>query len=390
MRAVLLIAAKDLRLRVRDRSVWLTAVVAPLALAATISVALGGLGQGSHVSIAVVDADHGPVGALFVQSLQSPQLRRLITSKPVASPAVAQSLVRTGGVNAAVVVPAGFSERAGSGSADLQVLARADQLLGKGVARAVADGFLAHVAAARLAVATVASLTPEPDAQLLAAVASDAARAEAGDALADRSPGRPVAPATYYGPAMAILFLCFVAGFGARSFLAEQRDGTMARLLAAPVRPMAVLAGKAAATFVVGLASLLVMYGVSALVFHARWGDPVAVVLLCMAAVVAVMAATALITTFARTDEQANGYTGASTFVLALLGGNFIEIYRLPSVLRTVSALTPNGWALRGFSDLAAGAAGVSAVALPLAAVCAFAAVCAGLALRRSPRLVAA
>ena len=130
----------------------------------------------------------------------------------------------------------------------------------------------------------------------------------------------------------------------------------MARLLAAPVRPMAVLAGKAAATFVVGLASLLVMYGVSALVFHARWGDPVAVVLLCMAAVVAVMAATALITTFARTDEQANGYTGAFTFVLALLGGNFIEIYRLPPVLRTVSALTPNGWALRGFSDLAAAA----------------------------------
>src|SRR5437879_11056109 len=103
MRAVLLIAAKDLRLRVRDRSVWLTAVVAPLALAATISVALGGLGQASMSTTGVVAAAPGPGGAPFVRSFQSPRWGGLITPRPAPSPPLPQFLFRTGASKAAVV-----------------------------------------------------------------------------------------------------------------------------------------------------------------------------------------------------------------------------------------------------------------------------------------------
>jgi ABC-2 type transport system permease protein len=300
--------------------------------------------------------------------------------------------VRDGNVNAAIVVPPGFSVRSESSRApDVEVLARPDQLLGEGIARAVADGFMAHVDATRMAVATTASVAPTPsDGGVLAAVAQEAASIEAVDVLADRTPGRAVPPATYYAPAMAILFAFFLAGFGARSFLAERRDNTMARMLAAPVPRGAVIAGKALATFVVGFVSLLVMYLASSVAFHANWGNPVAVVALCASTVASVMAVTALVTTFARTDDQANGYTGIVTFVFGLVGGNFIATYQLPSFLRKLSELTPNGWALRGFSDLAAGTGVVAAVALPLAAVGAFTLVCGGRAMRRAPALVAA
>ena len=42
--------------------------------------------------------------------------------------------------------------------------------------------------------------------------------------------------ATFYGAAMAIMFVFFATQYGALALLGERRDGTLNRLLAAPVR----------------------------------------------------------------------------------------------------------------------------------------------------------
>jgi ABC-2 type transport system permease protein len=385
----LAIAAKDLRLRLRDRSAWITAFAAPLGLAAIISLALGGVGKHPHVTVAVADADHGALAGAFLQTVEAPPLRALMTVDLVPTATVAEAQVRDGRVNGAVLIPAGFSDQAVAAPPKLEVLSRPDQLLGEGIARAVADAFMTRVGAARLAALTTVSLSSQtltPEA--ITGIAQQAAAAEANDPLRGETPGRAVPPATYYAPAMGILFLFFLAGFGARSFLVERSDNTMNRLMAAPVPAWTVVAGKALATFVLGLVSMTVLYGASSALFHASWGNPLAVMALSAAIVAAIMAVTAFVTTLARTDEQANGYTGFVTFVLGLIGGNFIATYQLPPVLRAVSALTPNGWALRGFADLAAGVGTVKSVATPLLAVVAFAVVFGVLALRRSQRLV--
>ena len=58
MRAALLVAATDLRRRLRNRTVLLYGVAAPLVLSWIISLALGGGGSFS-VTIGVADADGG-------------------------------------------------------------------------------------------------------------------------------------------------------------------------------------------------------------------------------------------------------------------------------------------------------------------------------------------
>jgi ABC-2 type transport system permease protein len=179
---------------------------------------------------------------------------------------------------------------------------------------------------------------------------------------------------------MAIFFLFFTVSFGARSILAERRQGTLNRLLASAASPGGVLAGKALAAFTLGTASVLVMWLATTLVFGADWGDPVAVVALTVSSVLSAIGITALVVTLARTDEQAEGYSSLVVFTLA----------QLPELLQRVSLLTPNGWALRGFVDLVADGGGLSTVAVPVAVTLTVGLVTGALALYRARRMVTA
>ena len=55
----------------------------------------------------------------------------------------------------------------------------------------------------------------------------------------------------------------------------------------------------------------------------------------------------------ARTQRQAEGIASIIVFGLALFGGDFFFISSAPSTIKRLALLTPNGWAIRGFTDLA-------------------------------------
>ena len=48
---------------------------------------------------------------------------------------------------------------------------------------------------------------------------------------------RTASSKTYYGASMAVMFVFFAAQFGVLGLLAERRNGTLARMLAAPIAP---------------------------------------------------------------------------------------------------------------------------------------------------------
>ena len=164
----------------------------------------------------------------------------------------------------------------------------------------------------------------------------------------------------------------FAIGFGARGYFLERTGGTLERLAAAPIGPGDDPAGKSLATFVYGVASLGTVAVVTSLAFHADWGPPLVVLALIVALALTLVGLTALVITAARTERQAEGFASILTFGLVLLGGNFVFIGGAPPILRTLALLTPNGWALRAFTDLAGGADWTAAVT-PLMAILAFA-----------------
>lgn len=373
MRSVLLIAAKDVRQRFRDRSALVLVLVAPLVISFLMSSAFGGA-QDLHVTLAVADEDGGPLAEALLGVLASDELGDLFTIDAADSSASAAEAVDDGAADAGLVIPEGFSAAATEGrAAELEVLASVDATLSSAVTRSVVEGFLGEVQATRVAVATaIAGGAPAAELEALverASVAPAALTVEAGDL-----DGRELDLISYYAPGMAVFFVLFAIGFTARSWWVEDEEGTLDRMAAAPIPRAAVLAGKALAVLVYATASLATMAVVTSVLFGARWGPAPAVAAIVVAMALATVALTALVIALTRTEQQAEGLSSMLTFALAILGGSFIFIGSAPEALQRVALLTPVGWMLRGITDLSTGAP-ASAALEPVLAILAFAVV---------------
>jgi ABC-2 type transport system permease protein len=103
---------------------------------------------------------------------------------------------------------------------------------------------------------------------------------------------------------MAVFFLFFTTGFGAISMLRERREGTLARLMVAPVGHGTIVASKALYTFVLGIVSMAVLIIAMRFLLDARWGDPIGVAVLVVTGVFAAMGVQSLVVTLAKTDQN--------------------------------------------------------------------------------------
>jgi ABC-2 type transport system permease protein len=385
--AALLIAAKDARERLRDRSVFLFALVLPLALAFVFSLILGGVDGRSQVfTYGVLDSDRSHVSATFTgEVLPAVTAGGAIAVIPVASIDEARGLVDRGERAAVFVVPAGFGAAVESGRpAEIEVIGDIDNSLGVQVARAVAESFTAELDAVRLSVAA-ASAGAAADPEDLVARATAATNPVA---LADAATGdRELDIKTYLSAGMAVFFLFFTVQFGVLSLLDERRTGTMARLLAAPIGRWSILAAKVLVTFVIGVLSMGALAVATSLLLGARWGDPVGVGVLVVAGVLAATGVMAVVVSLARSVEQASNWQAIIAVVMGVFGGVFFPVSQVGGALATLSYLTPHRWFMQGLADLSGGG-GLGVVWPPALAMVAFAVVTGGIAALRIGKVV--
>jgi ABC-2 type transport system permease protein len=358
----LVIAGNDLRRRIRDRSFLVQGLVAPIAFAAIIGLAFGG-GFDFKATIGIADADGSALSGQVVGALVDGDAAGPLTFRRV-DPARVAAELESGSIDSAIVLPAGFGEAVSSTQpVDLEVVFDASKRITADVTRAVADGLSARFNAGRLAVATALfSGESPPDAATVERLVREAQAVELPITVTFADVQGRYSAVAYFAPSMAILFLFFTLGAGARSLITERSDGTLSRIRSAPVSDTAILLGKTGGVLVLGLVSLLVVWAVTSLVFQAPWGDPLAVLAVILATVFATAGVSVLITGMARTDAQADGVVSMVAFVLALLGGNFLSPGSRPPLFEKLSLLTPNGWALRSFTQIGSAGAGVGDV----------------------------
>jgi len=183
-----------------------------------------------------------------------------------------------------------------------------------------------------------------------------------------------------------VFFLFFTVSFGVSSLLEERKEGTLARLLAAPIHKGSILGGKLLTSFLLGVLSMTTLIVATSLLLGARWGSPLGVGMLTVAGVLAAMGVMALVATLAKTSEQANNWQSIIAIVLGLLGGVFFPISQAPGLISKLSLLTPQAWFMRGLGDLAGGE-GPRVVLPSVAAMLVFAAVTGGIAMLRLERM---
>jgi ABC-2 type transport system permease protein len=385
--AALAIALKELRQRLRDRSAIVIAFVVPFSLAAIFSLTLANVDEESRFAAkyALADLDGGPLADGFRSTLDD---LGFATVREVGSRAAADDRTDEGTVDAAFVIPEGFSAAVSAGRAThIDVITDPDASVAGTIARSVAVSFASELNAVNASVAVALAGADHDPAEVAAIVERASHVAPTAVLREDVAGSRLLTSTTFYAIGMAVFFVFFTVEFGVRGVLEERTAGTLARLLVAPVRPAWVIAGKTLAGFAVGIVSMTALVVATSLFLDADWGNPVGVGLLILAGVLSAMALTALVATLARTPAQAAGYASVAAVVLGMLGGTFFPTSQGPAFLRALSMLAPQMWMMRGFQDLAGGGS-LADVWPSLLAVVAFAVALGGVAAVRARRLV--
>lgn len=362
MRTALRIAVKDLKLRLRDRSALIIGIIAPLSLAFILNLVFGSAfdpTQGIGLEYGVVDLDRSEISASFTSVLDEIENEGILELKRFSDVESADEAVEGGEVDSYFLLEPGFGQAVSINSpATIHVVGNIDSPTSTQIAASIADQFATGVESAQLAIATTSQVTSMPvTPAFLASLDGDLQSAAFSYRLDDVSTAtRQLDATTYMSAGMAVFFLFFTVGFGVLGLLEEERQGTLTRLMAAPIARASVVGGKAILSFVLGLISMFVLVVATQVLMGATWGAPLGVALLVVAGVLSAVGIIGLVAAVAKTPEGAENLSSIIAVILGMLGGVFFQIGRGDDILSRLTFVTPHAWFMRGLADLADGA----------------------------------
>lgn len=382
---ILDIAFKDLTRAFRSTFAIGMMVVAPLMITGLIYFAFGGLtGNGGSFSIqpvkvVVANLDQPwsgvNLGDAIVKSLSQKDFERWfsVTTAPDESAARAGVDRREAGV--AVIIPADFTQIALSPEGRTSIVLVQDPTLTIGpsiirdVIGQIVDGVAGSKIAVRAAGDALAALSQPLTADQQRTIAAQyglwsqqvgqtlstgqsaalTIRAPQGDAAQSSASGFG---ATLLAGVMAgqLIFFAFYTGaYAAQSILREDEEGTLPRLFTTPTSRAAILAGKFAGVFVIGIVQALVLIAASALIFKINWGEPLTAALVSCAMIVAAAGFGIFIISLLKNARQAGAVLGGALTVTGMLGGLFTVAVSMPEAFKIVNLFTPQGWVLKAW-----------------------------------------
>lgn len=386
--AILVIAAKDIAQRSRDRSAFIMGLVGPLALALIMGGTVGGADDPAAFELGLAVEDDGSAADGFGAVLAELEGDGVVEMTAARDLAHLERLVDDGQVAAGFHIAAGFGDDIESARpSTITVVGDPGSPVATDVAEAIAREFAADVDYVALATTTVLTVEGRAgEADRIGELTSAAlAQPTPIELVSIQSEGRGQDLSTYYAVSLSVFFLFFTVQFGVLSLLEEREGGTLDRILMAPIARPAVLVGKMMSSLLVGVASMIVLVTATTLIGGAEWGDPVAVGVLILVGVSVAIAVAALVAAVARTSEQAVAFATAAALVFGLLGGTFFPVSRSDGVLAAVSLVSPHRWLLEGFRDVSYGA-GVGELASTLAVLIGFTVVVGGVGLLGTSR----
>ncbi|MBW7840167.1 MAG: ABC transporter permease [Chitinophagaceae bacterium] len=151
----------------------------------------------------------------------------------------------------------------------------------------------------------------------------------------------------------AVMMLLFsVVGIG-MSLLEEKQEGTLKRLLYAPMNPLKILFGKMISANIISIIQLIVMFLFAALVFGLEINNHITGLLITIIATAfACSAFGVFLASFAKTRQQVQGLSTLIILVMSAIGGSMIPIFFMPSLMQKAAVLSVNYWSIQGFFDI--------------------------------------
>ena len=381
-----LIGIKDLRLAFRDRAALILMLAAPFVLTLGLGLVTGRFSGNnnsglSDIPVIIVNLDNEQLGNALADVFTSAELADLMEPSASSDPEVARKLIDEDEAAAVVIIPEGFTRSIIPQQGDfdnpdavqepvkIEVYANPSRPTGAGIIKAVVDEFLSRVNEGSLSggvsilqLMLSGRITPD-QAEASGIVMGERLQTETTDSALAITINSSTADGeevqfdilAYLAPGMALMFLMYTVSYGGRSILAEKAQGTLPRLLVSPTSSTQILGGKVFGIFLTGAAQMLILIGASSLFFQLKWGDPFGVIILVLAAVFGATGWGMFITALARTPAQVASVGSAIMLIFGIMGGSFISLDQMPPAIQTFSKITPNAWALDGFTTLGLG-----------------------------------
>lgn len=152
---------------------------------------------------------------------------------------------------------------------------------------------------------------------------------------------------------VAIMMLLFsLRGMGG-GLLDEKDQGTLKRLLYSPIRPAEILLGKMAASLVVALMQLTVMFALAYFVFHLNLsGKLLPLSLVIFATAYACAGFGIFLACISRSRQQLEGIGTLVILTMSVIGGSMIPIFLMPQWMQNFSVISLNYWSIQAFYDV--------------------------------------
>ena len=354
------IATKDLKLRIRDRSAFILGIFAPLVLAVIFNFVFGSAlnAESLDLRFGFVDLDDSDVSHAFREILSGAEGEELLVVTDFEDAAGAEAAVEEGEIDAYYLIEPGMHAAVETGEEfAIRIVGNVDAPTSTQIAASIAEQFGDGVAGVQLSVATSVALLAGPPPPEIAEWGQEAAAQGPSYLLDDvTTETRQLDATTYFSAGMAVFFLFFTVQFGVIGLLEEKRDGTMARLMAAPIRRTSVITAKALLSSWLGIISLAVLILSTHFLLGAIWGPPLGVSLLVVGGVLSAVAIMGLVASIAKTPEGAGNLGAIIAVVLGMLGGTFFPIGQGDDLLSRLTYLTPHAWFMRGLAEISGGA----------------------------------
>lgn len=384
MKKILIIAWKDLLVTFRDRAALIMMLAAPLALTVGLGFVTGSFSGDNdnngiqNIPVALVNEDEGRLGAILVETFESPELADLVEPTVTADLSAAKARVDDDEIAAVVIVPAGFSasvipdEETGqvAQAVNIEVYSNPARSIGSSVIESIVTGFInqvdTNVLSGNVAVnqlmtnglidfQQIPEVVQAMNAQLQAGPQSQVGAITINRTTTSLNSEQGFNPIAFFATGMAVFFLMYTVTIGGRSILAERNDGTLRRLLVTPTTTVQVLGGKVLGIFMSGFTQVGLLIVGTTLVFELNWGDPWGIVVLVAAVSAAATGWGLLLASFAKTTNHVASIGTAMMLTFGLLGGSFIPAESFTGPLQSLRLLTPNAWAMDGFNILNTG-----------------------------------
>ncbi len=160
---------------------------------------------------------------------------------------------------------------------------------------------------------------------------------------------------SYIAPGMALFFMMLTVRQSAKTIAEDTDRGVRDRLRSAPIADISITAGSTASHIVLLFLQLLVLIGISSLLYGLSWGPVGVILLVCLVLAVCASGWIALLISLGRTPSRINALGMALTLVFGIMSRSFAAVIPTTPWIDTLARITPNYWGQHAFFSLALG-----------------------------------